>query len=383
LDFKSYYGSSIREALQGARKELGPEAAILASRQTEDGSGRYEVVCGVIPASIGSGKQAPAAENGQGRPPVARRIAAERPAPQPEPAPKPMAEAQSGMSKLRRKFDGVRDTLTGTPSNPAETLLDQLWLSLIADGFGEDLTNEVVTGVRRRSRGLDFQVALMDELVSRTRLDASLGRGSGKRRITALVGPPGAGKTSLLVKLAVRYGLTGRRPMRLVSLDGSRVGGVDALERYASGMATPLEVVETGMALAQTLDTQAEAGLILIDTPGLSPSDMGAAQEFTTVLARHPEIDVQLVIPATMSPADMKATFERFRPLLPSRIVVTHTDAAVSCRAAVGLAMAHELPLSFVSTGPSVPEDLDEASVSGLLRPAAAQPKARSAVSAA
>lgn len=372
MDFKSYYGSSIREALQAARKELGPEAAILASRQTDDGSGRYEVVCGVVPADLGSTRAAP----------LARRITAEQAvtAPLQRPA---AVEAPSGLAKLRRKLDGVRESMKGSQSNANDTALDQLWLGLMADGFGEELSNEIVAGVRRRARGLEFPVALMDELVSRTKLDAALGRGSGKRRITALVGPPGVGKTTLLVKLAVRYGLTGRRPLRLISLDGSRVGGTDSLERYASGMGVGLDVVETGMALAQAIDAQAEAGLILIDTPGLSPSDMGAAQEFTTVLARHPEIDVQLVVPATLSAADLKAAFERFRPVLPSRIAVTHTDSAVSCRAAVGLAIAHELPLSFASTGPAVPEGLDEASVSGLLRPAASHPKARSAVSAA
>jgi flagellar biosynthesis protein FlhF len=368
VDFKSYYGSSIREALQAARQELGPEAAILASRQTEDGSGRYEVVCGVVPA-LGRLTESK---------PVARRIPAA--ARQPEPVAIPEKLAQP--SGLRRKLQGVREALRPSRDDSQEAELNKLWLSLMADGFDEELVNEILTGVRRRVRGLELPLALLDELDSRTKIDAALGRGSGKRRITALVGPPGAGKTTLLVKLAVRYGLKGRGPMRLISLDAAWVGGTDGLERYASGMAVGLDIVETGMSLAQAVEAQPEAGLILIDTPGLSPSDMPAAQEYMNVLARHPEIDVQLVIPATMSPANMKSTFERYRPLLPSRIAITCTDLAVSSRPAVGLAIRHEVPLSFAGTGPGVPEDLIEASVPALLR-SEQKLRSRSAVSAA
>lgn len=368
MSFKAYYGSSIREALKVAREELGPDAAILASRQTDDGSGRYEVVCGIVP-ELNKPAEKPA---------VARRI----PAPEKAAGNAAKPPSPAGGSNIRRKLEGVRDALRPSREAPKDSAFDKLWLGLVTDGFDEELANEVITGIRRRARGLELPMALLDELDSRTRIDASLGRGSGKRRVTALVGPPGAGKTTLLVKLAVKYGLTGRRPMRLMTLDASRVGGTDALERYAAGMAAALDVVETGISLAQAIEAQSEAGLILIDTPGLSPSDMPAAQEFLDVLARHPEIDVQLVIPATMSPANMRATFERFRPLLPSRIAITNTDQSVSNRPALGLALRYELPLSFVSTGPAVPEDLQEASVPGLLAPVQGE-KARSAVSAA
>ena len=44
-------------------------------------------------------------------------------------------------------------------------------------------------------------------------------------RIAALVGPPGSGKTTTLVKLAVAHGLAARKSVQLISLDNLRVGG--------------------------------------------------------------------------------------------------------------------------------------------------------------
>ncbi|MBC8165324.1 MAG: hypothetical protein H7Y20_05555, partial [Bryobacteraceae bacterium] len=187
---------------------------------------------------------------------------------------------------------------------------------------------------------------------------------------------------TMIAKLAVRYGLTGRKPLHLISLDGSRVGGTDSLRAYAAGMGISLETVETGAALNQAIESHPSAGLILIDTSGLGPADLDGASEIAQALARNIEVDVQLVVSATSSPADLKATFTRFRMFLPSRILVTNVDAAVSCRPVIGLSLANETALSFLGTGGRVPEDLEEASVPCLLRLSGAK-AGRTAVSAA
>src|SRR5437764_568931 len=63
-----------------------------------------------------------------------------------------------------------------------------------------------------RPDGGAYQSALAEEIGSRFTVDARLGRGDGKPRVVALVGPPGSGKTTTLVKLAIQYGLASRRP---------------------------------------------------------------------------------------------------------------------------------------------------------------------------
>ncbi|MBC7924426.1 MAG: hypothetical protein H7039_02110 [Bryobacteraceae bacterium] len=397
MEFKSYYGSTIREALQGAREELGADASILASRQVDAAEGlpgKYEVVCGVVPAMQRTIRSAATPKpEATAAAPVVRRIPAVRPesavrqeaAPAPtlqQPELKDKPDAGARPSAFRKRIDSIREAIAPN-KNKEDTVLNQMREELIVDGFGHSLAAEIVSGVKRRLRDTDAASALIRELDARTSIDANLGRNAAPRRITALVGPPGVGKTSLLVKLAVHYGLTARRPLRLITLDGSRAGGAIALESYAAGMAVPIDVLETGTSLAQTLEAHREAGMILIDTPGLSPADFAEAVEFTAVLAKHPEIDVQLVLPATMSPADLKANFDRFRPLLPSRIAVNYTDSAASCRPVIGLALRHEMPFSFAGTGPFIPEDLAEFDVTSLLCPVVNTRGERSTVSAA
>ena len=393
MTLKSYYGSNIREALNIARRELGPDAVVVASRQvdlSEALPGEYEVVCGLLPADKPSGLKSAVVQ--KSRPPAqAQRIPAEAAAARVETprAPELQAQASSSLSQLRKRVKTIRAAIGGP--GDAEPDVSELRMALLVDGFGESLTSEILSGVRQRLResakqngpsSLSTEAALMAELNARLPTEASLGRPQARRRITALVGPPGIGKTSLIVKLAVRYGLTGRRPMRLISMDGARVGGADALRTYAAGMAVPIEVLETGAALSQALEAHAEAGLILIDTPGLAPADIPEAGNWPRHSPGNTEVDVQLVLSATMSPADLKSTFNRFRVFLPTRIALTQTDNAVSCRSAIGLCLANDMAMSFAGTGQRIPEDLEEATVASLLR-ASGRPAGRSAVSAA
>ncbi|MBV8817137.1 MAG: hypothetical protein JO022_02200, partial [Acidobacteriaceae bacterium] len=279
----------------------------------------------------------------------------------------------SGLTQLRKHVKTIRAAAAGEAAEEKDP--DELRRYLAIDGYGDDLSNEILSGVRQRLRearragGQGHPMReLKAELADRLRVSPLLGADHAIRKVTALVGPHGAGKTSMIVKLAVRYGLTGRKPVRLISLDAGRPGGTDALRAYAAGMAVPLDVVSTGAAVSQVIEAHQNAGLVLIDTPPVGPSDAAGASEWMTALARNPEVDVQLVLPATMSADSLRLTYQRFRTLLPSRLVITQTDSAASCGPALALAITHDKSLSFLSTGPAVPEDVEEANLQTLLR---------------
>ena len=94
---------------------------------------------------------------------------------------------------------------------------------------------------------------------------------SGIGRVTALVGPPGTGKTTTLVKLAVVEGLRAGRSVRLISADTQRIGGADQLRTFATILGVPFQAVDSSSALAQAIDAAASADIVLIDTPGYRP----------------------------------------------------------------------------------------------------------------
>src|SRR6185437_6285780 len=92
-----------------------------------------------------------------------------------------------------------------------------------------------------------------------------------------LVGPPGAGKTVSIAKLATRAVLAGRRP-RIVTCDTVRAGGIAQLEAFTRVLGLPLLRAESARQLRQILATAAAGELVLIDSAGINPysaSDRG------------------------------------------------------------------------------------------------------------
>src|SRR5438034_11387009 len=89
-----------------------------------------------------------------------------------------------------------------------------------------------------------------------------------------LVGPPGVGKTTTLVKLAARYGLAANKRAQIISTDVYRIAAADQLRALAAILGIGCDVVETPLALAQALAEHQSKDLILIDTPGLARGEM-------------------------------------------------------------------------------------------------------------
>jgi flagellar biosynthesis protein FlhF len=181
-------------------------------------------------------------------------------------------------------------------------------------------------------------------------------------RITALVGPPGSGKTTALVKLAVAQGLSKGRPVRLITADTQRVGAADQLRTYASILSVPFQAVESVSALEMAVDSAPSNSLVLIDTPGLSPAliaESGAS--LASFISRRQDIDAHLVLTASARHADLEAAAQRYQMFAPSRLLFTRLDEITSFGAIFCEAARERRPISFFSIGQLIPEDLEPA----------------------
>ena len=201
----------------------------------------------------------------------------------------------------------------------------------------------------------------MEELESRFRVDSALGKGAATPRIVALVGPPGAGKTTTLVKLAVTYGLASRRPMVLLSMDTYRVAAAEQLRAFAAILGVGVQVLDTVTALSQAIEEHRGKELIFIDTPGLTADDLENCSGLSHFLATRPDIDTQLVLSASMKSADLSHVVDTFEVFGPHRLLFTRLDETATFGPIFNEAARTGKPLSFFSTGQQIPEDLETA----------------------
>src|SRR5262249_4224449 len=143
---------------------------------------------------------------------------------------------------------------------PGRLHSDAIEQALLSMGVDRDIAQDLQDAVRQRAarrsvREIGFArvpaeleySGLVDDLAVEveSRFDVQSELGS----IAAFVGPPGAGKTTTLAKLAVRNGLLQGRRVRLISADSQRVGGADQLRTFAAILGVGFQAVESDSAL--------------------------------------------------------------------------------------------------------------------------------------
>jgi flagellar biosynthesis protein FlhF len=116
--------------------------------------------------------------------------------------------------------------------------------------------------------------------------------------------------------------------------------------------------------LIQSLE---DRDLILIDTPGASPSDLALLGRLEEVL-KLPEARVNLVIAATTRSEDVSRIMTRFQRLSPQRVIFTKMDETDSRSAVVGDLLRSEVRITFLTNGQRVPEDLLSPSASEMAK---------------
>jgi flagellar biosynthesis protein FlhF len=167
------------------------------------------------------------------------------------------------------------------------------------------------------------------------------------RRQLLLVGPPGAGKTVTIAKLAARAAMAGKA-VRLVTADTVRAGGIEQLDAFARALQVKLERAESARRLGPLSAPQKAGELVLIDTPGINPYGAGDRRELATLIDASGGEPV-LVLPAGGDAVDTAEMMRIFRDLGASRVVVTRLDMVRRLGSVLGAVDA--LGLAFAEAG--------------------------------
>ncbi len=172
----------------------------------------------------------------------------------------------------------------------------------------------------------------------------------------ALVGPPGAGKTISIAKLAARAILAGT-PVRVITADGFRAGGVEQLATLTEVLGTDLQTATSPNALEQAVKTGDPGDLVLIDTAGINPfskDDVVRLAELTNSVGAEPV----LTLAAGGDASDALEIGEVFAAIGATRMLVTRLDAARRLGAVLAAADGGSLGFSDVSINPHVSRGL-------------------------
>jgi flagellar biosynthesis protein FlhF len=176
----------------------------------------------------------------------------------------------------------------------------------------------------------------------------------------AVVGAGGAGKTSVIARLATAYAAAGRLPVAVIALR-PKDGGAE-LARLLAPAGVPLWATDDVEGAAARIANLRRGALVLVDTPAV-PARSGAERDALVADLRRLGLDeVHFALPAVLAGEVAREMLAAARDLGADRIAVTHTDATARLGMAVELAVEADLPISYladsVGVRPAAAEDL-------------------------
>lgn len=141
-----------------------------------------------------------------------------------------------------------------------------------------------------------------------------------------LVGPPGAGKTLAVAKLAARCAMNGLTPS-VITTDTVRAGGIEQLEAFTRLMKVDLLKAESAEELTDNLQASQEADQIIIDTAGANPFDNDAVRKLAR-FAGVDDMDIILTLPAGGDSDECGEVARIFASIGAKSFLPTRTDVA-------------------------------------------------------
>jgi flagellar biosynthesis protein FlhF len=360
MQIRTFRAASLQAALEEIRQQMGPDASVLHTRQVRDGwmgwLGRsyVEVTAGLkepneetltVPVDPSASQRVVDARNTS----VSSHPMGVTP---------PLPTADRCTLPLNTNLESYRSELLSLGASPAAA---DRWLnatSSFAASLGE-LDDRLWLEHLQRSVARELRIA------------GPIRTQPGDRQVVALVGPTGVGKTTTIAKLAAGFRLEQKRRVGLLTIDTFRIAAVQQLKAYAEIMDLPMQVVEQPDQMEPAMDSLGDVDLVLIDTAGRSPrSDVRIEQLVELLRAAQPD-ETHLVLSATCSASAVQTILEGFSHARPTAAILTKLDEAPHTAGVLSAITASDrfagIPVSYVTNGQQVPDDISTADVDNLV----------------
>ncbi|QHJ13612.1 Flagellar biosynthesis protein FlhF [Paraglaciecola mesophila] len=419
MKIRRFYGKDMREALKQVKDELGDDAVIMSNKKLSDG---VEIVAAYDKEPVHAPKrqQAPTTPESKRRVEAtptlseiigdsgpdslrallekqiqakesavqansnvqASAIAPQRTATQSETRPTQARTAnepqQDALNEMRQELASLRNVLQfqvagliQQDKGRSHPLHGYLTSKLQGMGISQALANEVVSYTPADTDERQAWLFLLKLLANRIQTEENnlLAKGG----VAVLMGPTGTGKTTTVAKLAAQAAQKyGAENVGLITLDSYRIAAYEQISTYARIIGCSVKKAQNAEELSDLLFQFRNKRLILIDTAGFGQRDVRLIKQLETLKqSTTANINSYLVMQANSQYQVMQQTIAAYKQISLQGCIFTKIDECYSLGEAISAAIEHKLPVSFITDGQKVPEDLKVADAKFLITSAA------------
>jgi flagellar biosynthesis protein FlhF len=377
MHLKRYEVTDMGEAITQIKRDLGPDAIILSTRTLPKRRGLFglggkpllEVIAAIDPQSGQDGTTAVAG--------TLRRAAYVPSPPSPLTPREPLSQDTSTgeMEALRKELRAMREELQAiqeTAKDPAPTktrrspkILLGLQQQLVARGLAVELADQLLEEARggRPAKAIQdadvFRDTLLRTMMTKVKVTAPQSLPHSSPHLMAFIGPTGVGKTTTIAKLAAVKALSERKRVALITLDTYRIAAAEQLKVYGNIIGTPVLVASDRDELHRVLRDTRDYDVVFIDTAGRCHRSPEHIRELKGLLTLSQPLETHLVLSATTREEEAEEMIRQFSLLPLQSLLFTKLDESGSLGSVFNLVVRTAKPVSYLTTGQRVPEDVE------------------------
>ncbi len=409
MNLKRYRVNNIQEALQQIKKDLGPDAIIVSTRQVKESKNSFGLF-GKTMLEVTAARDE-TAQKKNNPPPVLNKAPEPSPYGTPEPLEKKMPtpslaqnyreETQRMLLPIREEIQELKDMIVSMQQPTVESrttvqlqqdmseirhmvqtlaaqsnqLRDEelsenlvvLFQQMVFNGLEEKFARRLIQEAKKSIPPDELnnfpyvKIFIARMLMKIIKTTNGIPKEGAKQKIFSLIGPTGVGKTTTAAKIASEQVLKYKHKVALLTVDTFRIGAIEQLRAYAKIMNVPLEVVANKTELNQTIDKYSDYDVLLIDTGGRSQRDEAQMFELRELLESNHRVNNYLVLSSTTKDHEISEITRKFGEMRLDGVIFTKLDESTTYGCIFNHAIRFKKPIAFLTTGQKVPEDIEAA----------------------
>lgn len=374
MQIKRFEAKNMTTALRKIKGELGSEAVILSARSLRKGKGFFGSMqyAGVeVTAAIDTRQIQAKAGNSEDTQTAYTKLLNRQSYP------------DNQVAEGSRKSSGAHPTYDRTyqkkhaPKNKVESnnqrALSFLYQQMLAQEVDRHIAAELIDEIKRIPDSQDLVTSgdlnahlksLLEDMGARADRNAFV---RGKPNIVALIGTTGVGKTTTIAKLAAVLTNRRRKQVAVITIDHYSIAANEQLKSYARIIGFPLETAFNNTELKRAIKTYKQKDLIFIDTPGINPNNPSQIRELKSYFTKLPELQKHLALSVATKEKDLREISQAFQEVGVQRLLFTKIDESKTYGNMLNALIRTNIPLSFLSCGRRVPDDIEAGSIQKLV----------------
>ena len=284
----------------------------------------------------------------------------------------PAKELEKEITELKEMVETL--VKTQTDNNSSETKVSRkgaklkIKEKLVESDIPEEIVDDIINITKSKISDKKITAKKLEGEILNTLCEFIKTEDVDNKRVHVFVGPTGVGKTTTIAKLASIYTLYKNKKVGLITIDTYRIGAIEQLKSYAEILGVPFEVIFSIKDVPQVLEKMKKCDILLIDTTGRNSKNAMQIAETRQFIEKIKPDNIFLVLSMTTKQKDLKLIIENYKAVGYNSLIFTKLDETSLYGGIVTSSYFSEKPITYITTGQNVPEDIELANSSKLIK---------------